>query len=113
MGALRERGRQTEAEQGSDPMNVNRSFASAPSASAGPGPPFLRPAWLPDRTQRGGSPPACPPRRTTTTKSSRSSRARLSAKMDKTVVVRVTRTVAHPKYGKRFQKSKNFYAHDE
>ena len=33
--------------------------------------------------------------------------------MDKTVVVRVTRTVAHPKYGKRFQKSKNFYAHDE
>ncbi len=33
--------------------------------------------------------------------------------MDKTLVVRVTRTVAHPKYGKRFQKTKNFYAHDE
>ena len=37
----------------------------------------------------------------------------ISTKMDKTVVVRVTRTVAHPKYGKRFKKTKNFYAHDE
>ena len=33
--------------------------------------------------------------------------------MDKTVVVRVTRTYPHPKYGKRMQKTKNFYAHDE
>ena len=33
--------------------------------------------------------------------------------MDKTVVVRVSRTYPHPKYGKRMTKSKNFYAHDE
>ena len=37
----------------------------------------------------------------------------ISTKMDKTVVVRVTRTYPHPKYGKRMQKTKNFYAHDE
>lgn len=37
----------------------------------------------------------------------------VSAKMDKTVVVRVTRQFAHPKYGKRIQKNKKFYAHDE
>ena len=37
----------------------------------------------------------------------------ISTKMDKTLVVRVTRTVAHPKYGKRMKKTKNFYAHDE
>ncbi|QDZ24676.1 ribosomal protein S17 [Chloropicon primus] len=37
----------------------------------------------------------------------------VSTKMDKTAVVRVTRTVAHPKYGKRMKKTKKFYAHDE
>lgn len=37
----------------------------------------------------------------------------VSDKMDKTVTVRVERTVKHPKFGKYIKKSKKFYAHDE
>lgn len=37
----------------------------------------------------------------------------VSDKMDKTVVVRVDRTVVHSKYLKRFTVSKRFKAHDE
>lgn len=37
----------------------------------------------------------------------------VSDKMDKTVVVSVTRYVEHPKYGKRIKKSKKYKAHDE
>jgi len=37
----------------------------------------------------------------------------VSAKMQKTVVVNVTRTVLHPKYGKRYVVSTRFSAHDE
>ncbi len=36
-----------------------------------------------------------------------------SDKMDKTIVVKVTRFVEHPKYGKRVKKSKKYKAHDE
>ncbi len=36
-----------------------------------------------------------------------------SDKMDKTVVVKVTRFVEHPKYGKRIKKSKTYKVHDE
>ena len=36
-----------------------------------------------------------------------------SDKMDKTIVVKVTRFVEHPKYGKRIKKSKKYKAHDE
>lgn len=36
-----------------------------------------------------------------------------SDKMDKTVVVKVTRFVEHKKYGKRIKKTKNYKAHDE
>ena len=36
----------------------------------------------------------------------------VSDKMDKTVVVMVSRIVAHPKYHKRIKKSKKFRAHD-
>lgn len=36
-----------------------------------------------------------------------------SDKMDKTVVVSVTRFVEHSKYGKRIKKSKKYKAHDE
>ena len=36
-----------------------------------------------------------------------------SDKMDKTVVVSVTRFVKHPKYKKYIKKSKKFKAHDE
>ncbi len=36
-----------------------------------------------------------------------------SDKMDKTVVVSVVSYVNHPKYKKRFKKTKKFYAHDE
>ena len=36
----------------------------------------------------------------------------VSNKMDKTVVVRVERTVVHPKYLKRFTLSKKYKAHD-
>lgn len=37
----------------------------------------------------------------------------VSDKMDKTVVVRVERTVAHPKYGKIMRMYKTHAAHDE
>lgn len=37
----------------------------------------------------------------------------ISDKMDKTVVVEVTRFVEHAKYGKRIKKTKNYKAHDE
>ena len=37
----------------------------------------------------------------------------ISDKMDKTVVVEVTRFVEHKKYGKRIKKTKNYKAHDE
>lgn len=36
----------------------------------------------------------------------------VSDKMTKTVVVRVERTVTHPKYGKQFTVSRRFSAHD-
>jgi small subunit ribosomal protein S17 len=36
-----------------------------------------------------------------------------SDKMDKTVVVNVTRFVEHKKYGKRIKKTKKYKAHDE
>ncbi len=36
-----------------------------------------------------------------------------SDKMDKTVVVKVTRFVEHAKYGKRIKKTKKYKAHDE
>jgi small subunit ribosomal protein S17 len=37
----------------------------------------------------------------------------LSDKMEKTVVVGVTRRVAHPLYGKQVNRTKKYYAHDE
>lgn len=37
----------------------------------------------------------------------------VSDKMTKTVVVRVSRTVTHPKYGKQYSMSTRFAAHDE
>jgi small subunit ribosomal protein S17 len=37
----------------------------------------------------------------------------ISDKMDKTIVVKVTRFVEHPKYGKRIKKTKKYKAHDE
>lgn len=37
----------------------------------------------------------------------------VSDRMDKTVVVAVDRTVAHPLYGKRITKRAKYYAHDE
>ena len=36
-----------------------------------------------------------------------------SDKMDKTIVVKVTRFVEHKKYGKRIKKTKTYKAHDE
>ena len=36
----------------------------------------------------------------------------VSEKMDKTIVVEVTRFVEHKKYGKRIKKTKNYKAHD-
>lgn len=36
-----------------------------------------------------------------------------SDKMDKTIVVKVTRFVEHKKYGKRIKKAKKYKAHDE
>lgn len=35
----------------------------------------------------------------------------VSDKMDKTVAVLVTRTIPHPKYGKRVKRSKKYIAH--
>ena len=37
----------------------------------------------------------------------------ISTKMEKTLVVRVDRTVIHPKYGKRYIQSKKFHVHNE
>lgn len=37
----------------------------------------------------------------------------ISNKMDKTVAVRVTKKMRHPKYGKVVELSKKLYAHDE
>jgi small subunit ribosomal protein S17 len=37
----------------------------------------------------------------------------VSDKMDKTIVVEVTRFVEHKKYGKRLKKTKKYKAHDE
>ncbi|MCX6935530.1 MAG: 30S ribosomal protein S17 [Verrucomicrobia bacterium] len=37
----------------------------------------------------------------------------ISAKMDKTIVVRVERRMPHPKYKKIIRLRKKFYAHDE
>ena len=37
----------------------------------------------------------------------------ISNKMDKTVIVRVTRKMRHPKYGKVIERSKKYYAHDD
>ncbi len=37
----------------------------------------------------------------------------VSDKMDKTVVVKVERLVAHPKYQKILRRSKKYHAHDE
>lgn len=37
----------------------------------------------------------------------------VSTKMDKTIVVRVDRTVVHPKYGKRYIQSKKYHVHDK
>lgn len=37
----------------------------------------------------------------------------VSDKMDKTIVVEVTRFVEHKKYGKRIKKTKRYKAHDE
>lgn len=37
----------------------------------------------------------------------------VSARMDKTIVVEVTRRVPHPLYGRVVQRRKKFYAHDE
>jgi small subunit ribosomal protein S17 len=48
----------------------------------------------------------------TTTKNKILSGVVVSDKMDKTVVVSVSRYVKHPKYGKYVQHSKKFKAHD-
>jgi small subunit ribosomal protein S17 len=37
----------------------------------------------------------------------------VSDKMDKTIVVKVSRFVEHKKYGKRIKKTKKYKAHDE
>jgi len=37
----------------------------------------------------------------------------ISNKMDKTVVVRVDRTLPHPKYGKVITRGKKYYAHSD
>lgn len=37
----------------------------------------------------------------------------VSTKMEKTIVVKVTRRVPHPQFGKIVKVSKRFYAHDE
>ncbi len=35
----------------------------------------------------------------------------VSTKMDKTLVVKVDRTIVHPKYGKRYVQSKKYHVH--
>ncbi|MBS0624832.1 MAG: 30S ribosomal protein S17 [Verrucomicrobia bacterium] len=37
----------------------------------------------------------------------------ISNKMDKTVIVKVTRKMKHPKYGKIIERYMKFYAHDD
>ena len=37
----------------------------------------------------------------------------ISNKMQNTVVVRVTRKMRHPKYGKVYERNQKFYAHDD
>ena len=37
----------------------------------------------------------------------------ISDKMDKTIVVQVTRRMRHPMYGKEVKRSKKYHAHDE
>ncbi|MBM5789549.1 30S ribosomal protein S17 [Candidatus Parcubacteria bacterium] len=37
----------------------------------------------------------------------------VSAKMNKTIVIRVDRTIVHPKYGKRYVRSRTYHVHDE
>ena len=37
----------------------------------------------------------------------------VSDKMDKTIVVRVTRRIRHPLYGKEMSQSRKFHVHDE
>ena len=37
----------------------------------------------------------------------------ISNKMDKTVVVRVSRKIRHEKYGKVIERTKKYYAHDD
>ena len=37
----------------------------------------------------------------------------ISNKMSKTVTVKVTRKVRHPRYGKVVERSKKYYAHDD
>jgi small subunit ribosomal protein S17 len=37
----------------------------------------------------------------------------VSEKMDKTLVVRVDRTLVHPKYGKRYVQGVKYHVHDE
>ncbi len=37
----------------------------------------------------------------------------VSDKMDKTVSVSISRTIVHPKYGKRYNKSTKYLAHNE
>lgn len=37
----------------------------------------------------------------------------VSDKMAKTIVVRVDRTMVHPKYGKRYVRSQKYHVHDE
>lgn len=37
----------------------------------------------------------------------------ISNKMNKTVTVKVTRKIRHPRYGKVVERSKKYYAHDD
>jgi small subunit ribosomal protein S17 len=37
----------------------------------------------------------------------------VSTKMDKTLVVKVDRTMVHPKYGKRYVQSKKYHVHTQ
>ncbi len=37
----------------------------------------------------------------------------ISDKMDKSIIVKIDRTMPHPLYGKTFRTSTKFYAHDE
>jgi small subunit ribosomal protein S17 len=37
----------------------------------------------------------------------------VSDKMDKTIIVKVSRQIVHPQYGKIIRQNKKYYAHDE